>query len=270
MILTILGSGSAIPSLKRSGPAYLLKIPVRGGSALGEKADLILLDAGPGTLRQFEKARKDYFKLTHILISHTHADHLTDLIAILQSMYGRTQKLMGDKREKPLIIVGPPGFKKVYQNLRKAMMPEKESYQVQVHEMGNNSLKDFKNWKLESKIIRHVEFWDSVAYKIIAGDKIFVYSGDTGFCPEIIEFCKGADSLLIEATLPISCEFPKDHLNPQFASEIATLSGAKKIILTHLYSELLGLDSSTEIKKEVAKKFKGKIIIAKDLEKISL
>lgn len=256
MILTILGSGAAIPSLKRSGPAYLLKI----------KDDLILLDAGPGTLKQFEKVKADYFELTHILISHTHADHLSDLVPILQSIT-RTLELVGDKREKPLIIIGPPGFKKVYQNLRKAMMPEKEPYLVRIYEMGNGS-KDFKNWKLESKIIRHVEFWDSVSYKITANDKVFVYSGDTGFCPEIIGFCKGIDSLLIEATLPISYEFPKDHLNPQFASEIAALSSAKKLILTHLYSESLGLDSSTEIKKEVAKKFKGKIIIAKDLMKI--
>ncbi len=261
MNLTILGSGATMPSLKRSGPSYLLKI----------KDDLILLDAGPGTLRQFLKAKKDYFKLSHILISHTHADHLSDLMPILQSIYVRTLELVGDKREKPLIIIGPPGFKKVYQNLQKAMamMPEKESYQVQVFEMGN-SAKDFKGWKLESKIVRHVEFWDSIAYKIRTEEKTFVYSGDTGFCPEIIDFCRGADTLLIETTLPISIAFPKDHLNPQLVSEIARLSGAKKIILTHLYSEMLNLDSIADIRKEISKKFKGKIIIAKDLEKIAL
>ncbi len=256
MQLTILGSGAATkPILKRSGSAYLLKI----------KDDLILLDAGPGTLRQFLKAKKDYFKLTHILISHTHADHLSELMPILQSIFVRTLELVGDKREKPLIIIGPPGFKRVYQNLRKAMMPEKESYQVQVFEMGN-SKKDFKNWRLESTIVRHVKFWDSVAFKISTKDRVFVYSGDTGFCPEIIDFCRGADVLLLEATMPISIAFPKDHLNPQFVSEIAHLSGAKLIILTHLYD----LDTPADIRKEISKKFKGKITIARDLEKIAL
>jgi len=256
MNLTILGSGAALPNPKRSGPSYLLKI----------KDDLILLDAGPGTLRQFEKVKKDYFNLTHILISHTHADHLTDLIAILQSIFVRTLELAGGtKREKPIIVIGPPGFKKVYNFFKKTMSPEKEPYEIKVYEMGD-SIKDFKNWKLESKITRHVEFWDSVAFKITTKEQVFVYSGDTAFCPEIIEFCRGADTLLIEATLPISIAFPKNHLNPQFVSEIAALSGAKKLILTHLYD----LNTPAEIKKEVAKKFKGKIIIAKDLEKITL
>jgi len=256
MKLTILGSGAALFNPKRVASGHLLQT--------GE--NLILLDAGPGVLRQFNKAGADYFDLTHIFISHTHADHLSDLMPIIVSIFVRTLALGGSAvRKKPLTIIGPPGFKKVYRFLRKAMMPEKEPFKIQVFEMAS-SRKKFDNFKLESNITRHVEYWKSVSYKIQAEGKTLVYSGDTGFCPEIIDFCRGADVLLLEGTVPIAWEMPKGHLNPQFAADIAQLSGAKTLILSHLYD----IDTPSEIKSKVAKIFHGKIIIAKDLEKINI
>lgn len=53
MELTILGSGTCIPSLKRRAPAYLLKI--------GKKN--ILIDSGSGTIYQLEKIKLDFFNL---------------------------------------------------------------------------------------------------------------------------------------------------------------------------------------------------------------
>jgi ribonuclease BN (tRNA processing enzyme) len=254
MILKTLGTGAALPSKKRSGPAHLIKI----------KDDLVLMDCGYGTLSQFMKIPEDYFDLNYILITHTHADHLTDLMALIQAIFVRTLKIGGEeKRIEPLVIIGPPGFKKAFYELKKILQPEKVGFEIQVYEMGD-SRKNFKHWTLESAITRHVEFWKSVSYKITEENEAFVYSGDTGFCPEIINFTKDAKTLMLECTVSASWEFPKGHLNPQFVAEIAELSGAKTLILTHLYD----IDSPTEIKKEISKKFKGKIIIAKDLEKI--
>lgn len=257
MKLIILGSGSVLPNTKRSAPAFLLEV----------QNDLVLLDAGPGTLRQFAKINQDYFNLTHILISHTHADHLSDLMAIIEAMSVRYSKYVGpDKRNRPLVIIGPPGFRKIFNFLKKTMSPEIEPFQVRVYEVGEEK-KDFKHWQLETKKVRHVAYWDSIAFKISEEDIQFVYSGDTAFCPEIIEFCRGVKILLLDCSMPIKEEFPQTHLNPQFASEIALLAGAKTLILFHLYDII---DQPADIKKEVAKKFKGKIIIAKDLEKIIL
>jgi len=256
MYLKNLGTGAAIPSKTRSGPAHLVKI--------GD--DLILMDCGYGTLMQFQKIPEDYFDLTHILITHTHADHATDLMAIIQAIFVRTLEIGGGtKRIKPLIIIGPPGFKKAFNELKKILQPEKVSFNIQVFEMGN-SFKRFKGWTLESAVVRHVDFWKSIAYKITEDNESFVYSGDTGFCPEILNFTKGAKTLLLECTVPASWEYPKGHLNPQFAAEIATLSNASKLILTHLYD----IDTPQDIKQEISKKFNGKIIIAKDLQKICL
>ena len=53
MDLIVLGSGTCVPSLKRSGPAVFLKIDNKN----------ILVDIGPGTLVQLLKAKKaDFLK----------------------------------------------------------------------------------------------------------------------------------------------------------------------------------------------------------------
>jgi len=76
MKLTILGSGSAIITPTRNSPGYFLKID----------KDKVLIDCGSGPLGQLTKAKIDYYNLDYIFISHSHADHLTDLMGILQSI----------------------------------------------------------------------------------------------------------------------------------------------------------------------------------------
>jgi len=145
------------------------------------------------------------------------------------------------------------------------MFPEKESFKIEIRELKNSRLK-FKNWQLESVITRHVPYWKSISVKFTESNTSFVYSGDSAFCPELIKLSQNAENLLFDCSALISNEFPQSHLNPQFAAEIANLSGAKKLILSHLYD----LDELAEIKKEVAKVFKGEIHLARDLEKYIL
>ena len=73
MLLKILGSGTCMISLKRSSPANYLKI--------GEKQ--ILVDCGPGTLTQLEKAGVPYKDIDMVFITHYHIDHISDLDALI-------------------------------------------------------------------------------------------------------------------------------------------------------------------------------------------
>jgi len=56
MILTILGSGTCVPSLKRNSPSNYLKIDDKQ----------ILIDCGSGTLLQLEKANLSYKEIGFI------------------------------------------------------------------------------------------------------------------------------------------------------------------------------------------------------------
>ena len=92
--LTFLGTGSAIPTSRRNHPAMLLKY----------KGENILVDCGEGTQRQFRKAGLNPCKITRILITHWHGDHVFGLPGILNTL-----RLNGYNRK--LEIYGPRGTK---------------------------------------------------------------------------------------------------------------------------------------------------------------
>jgi ribonuclease Z len=94
--LTILGSGSAAPSLQRANTAQILHIDSKK----------ILIDCGEGTQLQMLKLKINAFKIDLIFISHLHGDHYLGLPGLLNtlSLYGRI---------KPLRIYGPKGLKKL-------------------------------------------------------------------------------------------------------------------------------------------------------------
>lgn len=101
--VTILGSGSAIPTSRRSPSAQYIQCSNRH----------ILIDCGEGTQMQIRKFGIKFQRIDYILISHLHGDHYFGLIGLLSTMH-----LMG--REKPLNIYGPTGLKDLILNQLKA------------------------------------------------------------------------------------------------------------------------------------------------------
>src|SRR5688572_837452 len=103
MKLTILGSGTCVPSGKRNSSGYLVE------------ADecLLRLDAGAGTLHALGRYNLPWEDITHQWISHFHLDHINELSAFLFALrYGRSRP-----RSKPLTILGPVGLEALMRNL---------------------------------------------------------------------------------------------------------------------------------------------------------
>ncbi|MDD3156263.1 MAG: MBL fold metallo-hydrolase [Candidatus Pacebacteria bacterium] len=73
MKLTIIGSGTCVPTVKRGSPANYLQI--------GKKK--ILVDCGPGTVRQIVNAKIDYRTIDMVFLTHFHNDHVSDLVALI-------------------------------------------------------------------------------------------------------------------------------------------------------------------------------------------
>ena len=95
--------------------------------------------------------------------------------------------------------------------------------------------------------------------------KTFVYSGDTGYCEEIIDLSYDCDLLILECSFPDGKNI-EGHLTPTLAGKIAHLARAKRLILTHFYPAVL----KTDIKKACEKVYEGEIILGKDFMRISL
>jgi ribonuclease Z len=94
--LTILGSGSALPTSRRYPTAHALNVHER----------FFLIDCGEGTQLQLRKAKINLGRLDHIFISHLHGDHIYGLFGLLSTL-----NLLG--RKSDLFIFGPPDLQKI-------------------------------------------------------------------------------------------------------------------------------------------------------------
>ncbi len=101
--IIFLGTSGAIPSPERNHPAMLL---IYNG-------ENILIDCGEGTQTQFKKARISAFKLTRLLITHWHGDHVLGIPGLLQT-------LSFNDYNKTLRIYGPRGIKNHFDNVLRA------------------------------------------------------------------------------------------------------------------------------------------------------
>lgn len=83
--LTILGCGSATPTLRHVATAQILD----------HDGHLFLIDCGEGTQLQLRKYKVKFLKINHIFISHNHGDHCLGLPGLLSSFHllGRTKEI---------------------------------------------------------------------------------------------------------------------------------------------------------------------------------
>ena len=121
--LNFLGTGSAIPTARRNHPATLLQY----------KAENILVDCGEGTQRQFRKAGINPCKITKILISHWHGDHVLGLPGLLQT-------LMLNGYNRKLEIYGPRGTSVKVRQFFDLIGRKGQKLDVRVSEFGGRSV----------------------------------------------------------------------------------------------------------------------------------
>ncbi|MBN2052235.1 MBL fold metallo-hydrolase [Candidatus Woesearchaeota archaeon] len=245
MQLTILGSGTCVPGLKRNGPANFLQI--------GKKK--ILVDCGLGSLLQLERAGESYKDIDLVFITHTHVDHICELPSLIWVL----KWTPGFVRKKNLLIVGYKGFKEFYYNVIEKMSKKPNTFKIIVKEMKKRMV--FDDFAVENIHTLHTPI--STAFKFIHKNKSLVISGDTDINERLIRFSKNADLLVLECSFPNNKKC-KLHLIPRECGEIAKRANVKKLLLTHLYP------ASPETRLEETKMIFKNTIIAKDLMKINI
>ena len=251
MEITILGSETSIPSNKRSSPSILVNIDEHN----------ILLDTGPGSLRQLKKTNTSLNQIDTIIYSHFHIDHISDMLPfIFSSKYNHE-----DPRTAVLKIVGPMGLKKLYHDLLNThgsqIIPNK--FTIELIEAAESYF-NFHRYIINTCKVMHTD--NSIAIKLTdTNGKTAVYSGDTDYCAEIIELARNCDLLILECSFPDNLKV-KGHLTPSEAGRIASHASAKKLLLTHFYPQCDFADIITPVKDC----YNGDIIAAEDLLKICI
>lgn len=250
MEVFVLGSGVGVPNVRRSYPGLYVK----------SGTESILIDPGPGSIRQLLKLGFDYNDLDSVILTHFHPDHCLDFISFLFAC-----KYPLAPRQKDLSVIGPPGLKSFYNGVigifGNAVIPE--LFKLDLKEI-QEAVSVGNQTELTIKPVMHVDSSIGIRYKDALG-RILCYSGDTDYCDNIIKLAQKADLLILECSFPNEGKV-KGHLTPSYAGSIARKAEAKRLILTHLYPICDDHDILLQCKKE----FSGELEIGSDLMRIEL
>ncbi len=252
--VTILGSGTCVPSLRRSSCSILTKI----------RDKFLLFDSGAGTMHKLLENGVAIFDVSFVFFSHFHPDHTGELVPFLFA----NKYPDGSRRKIPLTLMAGKGFERFYDNLKNVYghWIELAPDLLNIVELDNTGydIREFDDFKVESLPVEHNP--ESIAFRITSpGGISMVYSGDTDFSENLVTLSKNADLLICESALPDELKV-KGHLTPSMAGEIATRANVRKLVLTHFYPEC----DQVDIKKQCRKTYSGPLLLAEDLMKIEL
>lgn len=294
--ITFLGTGQAIPTAKRNHTAILLSYADEN----------ILVDCGEGTQRQFRKAKLNPCKITRILITHWHGDHVLGLPGLLQTLalnnYNKTLHVYGPRRTKLFmdllykLFIATGKLKLEVHEIDRGKIFENENFYIEAERMHHGAPclsysfieKDkirinkskLNKLKIKGKLIAELARGKDIEWqgkKIKAKDLTYKQEGkkitiimDTGINENCEKIAKNSDLLICEAVYTKAEEEKAaeyKHLTAAQAGEIAKKSKVKKLILTHLSQRYENKENL--LLKEAKKIFKN-VEIAEDLTKVEV
>ncbi|MEO1080619.1 MAG: MBL fold metallo-hydrolase [Pseudomonadota bacterium] len=286
----VLGSGGPIADDDRASSAYLVWVD---GKAR------VLVDVGSGAQLRFAEAGASFSDLDAVLLTHLHADHTTDLPALLKSGYFSS-------RERSLVLAGPSGggnarvsFPSIEDFLAALLQPGSGAYPylggyldgsdglpylrvvtVEIEEAeDDDGVEDEGDEELElTRIILRdspVQLEaaggshgpvPSAFYRVTAGGRRIVFAGDhDGHGDALAEFAEDADLLVLHMPIPDAAGRAALalHATPARLGEIADEAGAEHVLLSHFMARsLVNLDENLA---SLTASYDGKTTIGSDL-----
>ncbi|MFL5574546.1 MAG: MBL fold metallo-hydrolase [Gemmatimonadaceae bacterium] len=247
MRLTTVGTGTAAPSPSRVNAGHLVEA--------GEVR--LLLDCGSGVVHRMASLGLPWSDLTHVALTHFHADHVSDLATLFVAWrYGQLPP-----RSAPVTLLGPPGTAALLDRLAAALWKDLPApgYPVHVVELppGGPAVELASGVRLSATKVPHTE--ESVAYCLERGGRRLVYTGDTGYDPALAAWASGCDVLLCECSLPADMAMAT-HLTPEECGALAAIARPRLLALTHFYPPVERID----VRAAVAARFPGPVALAID------
>lgn len=295
--ITFLGTSAAIPSAKKNHTSILLSYDKEN----------ILVDCGEGTQRQFRKAKLNPMKLTRILITHWHGDHVLGIPGLFQTLAFSDYK-------NTLFIYGPRGTKKFIQEMLKTFHFSGK-LDLKVEEVEDRKFLETSDFYLEAKSMTHgcpcnaycfvkkskiridkkklektklpsgpllgkLKEGKDIIYegkKYLAKNLIYIedekkisFIFDTSLNSKIIPFVKESDLLISEASFDEDMdELAKEykHLTAKDVGDIAKKAKVEKLILTHI-SQRYSKDFNVVL--NTTKKIFKNVSLANDLDVVEI
>ncbi|MBI2208040.1 ribonuclease Z [Candidatus Woesearchaeota archaeon] len=296
MQIIFLGTSSMVPTKERNHSSILLSY----GS------ENILVDCGEGTQRQLKIAGIKLTKISKILISHWHGDHVLGLPGLVQSM-------SSSGCNKTLNIYGPKGTKRLIEKMFEVFGFD-QKFEIKVNEVKSGKFFEDDDFILEAEQLEHnietlgyrfeekgkrkinlgfvkklgipegpllgkLQDGKSIMWKgkkidvekatsLVEGKSVAIIT-DTVPCKGAYKLAKDVDILISEATYASDLEeksIEHGHMTSKQAAEIANRSNAKQLILTHFSARY----KNTSDLEDEARTYFDNVITAEDFMKINL
>lgn len=238
MKLVVLGSGTSVPHPRRSSSAYWVEA---GGRTL-------LLDPSAASVHRMPQEGCDWAELDAVWVSHFHLDHVGGLAPFL---FGTKYAPQTQKRTKPLHVYGGYGLRKLLEKFDGAYDYGlfKQPFPLEVREVSPRAEFDiFDGLRAETFSTPHTRESLAVRLTETGGGASLVYTSDTGYTEALGRFARGADLFLMECSF-FRSKPVETHLELADAMRLAQLSGARRVVLAHLYPEWDGVDIAAEAKR---------------------
>jgi ribonuclease Z len=274
--VTLLGTGTPIPSADRFGPCTLV-----------EAGDLkLLIDAGRGATIRLSQLGIAIGRVDALLLTHFHSDHTIGIPDIwltgwLESHFGT--------RTTPFRVIGPSGAKMLMENLERAyaldikirIADEKlppAGVAVAVEEFDRDGVVYEKDGL---KVIAfEVDHGDVIkpayGYRVEYAGRVAVISGDTRYNENVIRYSAGADLLVHEVAIAppeLKSEayirrIVAHHVTPREAGRVFAKAKPKLAAYTHvvmLASEQVPPPTLEDILTETRETYLGPLVVGEDL-----
>ena len=207
-----------------------------------------------------ERAGRSYTSLDAVFITHTHPDHIGDLIPLVHAL----KLIPGARREKSLNIFGPAGFKGFFDDHVLTVATRPKHFVIEVREVEGEF--EFSGIHCRATPTVHSESLNSVAYRFEVQEKVLVLSGDCDYDVGIIRHSSNADLLVLDCSTPDALKHP-GHCCAGECGRIAAQAAVKRLLLTHLYPVVGVEDTRLE---EAQQGFAGEVQLAQDLMEFDL
>jgi ribonuclease BN (tRNA processing enzyme) len=275
--LQVLGSGGPIADDARASSSYIVWV---------DGKSRVLIDAGGGSFLRFGEAGASFNDLEFVGLSHFHADHSADFVALLKS--GNFAR-----RERPLTVAGPssssrfPGLDEfLHANLDstsgafkylagyldgKGNLPRLDAIEIATDAKdGIDLLPAVDSVSVFAQHVPH-GIVPALGFRVEVQDKSIVFSSDqNGSDPSFANFAKDASLLVMHMPIPEdSGDTAKQlHAVPSRIAEMAAAANADQLLLSHFMARSLrSLDENVRV---VRDGYAGELLLAEDLRCIPI
>ncbi len=245
--IIVLGTGASLSSRERDNTSLVFDTP----------SGLLLIDCASNPYRQLLLAGLDPARLFAVFLTHSHPDHIYGFPSLVHHLVmARRNSTLAVYANFPTLrtaaaLLNAFGLRAEF--LRFFKIPEERNYTVI----------DAEDFTLITTPVRHVVPTLALRVNSKLGSSSFVYSSDTGPCPELAALAKDADIIVHECSVSRPSQ---GHTTPAQAAQLAESCGAKKLILLHFWPTM----EMDKVYEEASQHFKGEILLASDFLEVEL